>query len=61
MRIWGREFERVACPKCGRPGGTWDQIRYYAKVHGWDEATMSLCDACKRAETAKTFFGLMRL
>ncbi len=61
VRIWGREFEKVACPKCGRLGGTRDQIAFYAKRHGWDEATMSLCDACKRAETSMTFFGLMRL
>ncbi len=61
VRIWGREFEKVACPKCGRLGGTREQVAYYAKRYGWDEATMALCDACKRAETAKTFFGLMKL
>ncbi len=61
VKIWGRAFERVACPGCGAPGGTREQIAWYAKRYGWDEATMSLCDACKRAETSRVFFGLMRL
>lgn len=61
VRVWGREFERVACRKCGRAGATREQIAWYAKRHGWDEATLSLCEACKRAETARVFFGLMRL
>ncbi|MBI4617854.1 MAG: (2Fe-2S)-binding protein [Planctomycetes bacterium] len=59
--IWGRSFERVPCPGCGKPGATAEQIAYYVKTYGWEEETLVLCDACKRAKTTRTFFGLMRM
>jgi NADH dehydrogenase/NADH:ubiquinone oxidoreductase subunit G len=56
-RIWGRVFEMQRCTKCGASVVTLAQVEW-AKKHGLAGRDYELCDACKRAELARTFAGL---
>ena len=56
--IWGRRFEMVRCPHCGRAHITKEQATFYAGRGGVPESYFLACDACKRKQMAKTFTTL---
>ena len=49
--IWGRDFDLVACPQCGRPVGTPEELRR-AGVEN------PLCPSCRRLNYSKSLMGL---
>ena len=56
--IWGKDFEMVRCPSCGRAQITREQSAYYAGRNGVPASYFESCDACKRKEQAATFAKL---
>lgn len=53
--IWGRTFELITCPKCGRAHITKEEGEYFSKKQGVPYEDFLLCDACKREKYAKKF------
>jgi len=57
--IWGKEFEMLRCPDCGKAVITKDQAAFHARNNA--EATevpeewFQYCDACKRKQQAARF------
>lgn len=47
-KIWGRTFERVACPVCGKPYLPKEQVEFEAKKTGLPEELFSTCPDCKK-------------
>lgn len=47
-QIWGKEFEMLRCPDCGRAHITKAQAEYFAKKSGVPVSYFGLCDVCKR-------------
>jgi bidirectional [NiFe] hydrogenase diaphorase subunit len=56
--IWGKTFEMVRCPNCGRAHITKEQGAFYAGRGGVPDSYFATCDVCKRAQMAKTFTSL---
>jgi bidirectional [NiFe] hydrogenase diaphorase subunit len=56
--IWGKTFEMLRCPQCGRAHVTAEQAHHWAGKGGVPESYFTLCDACKRKEMAATFARL---
>ncbi len=56
--IWGKAFEMVRCPKCGKAHITKAQADFYAGRNGVPRSYFETCDACKRQEMARTFSKL---
>jgi bidirectional [NiFe] hydrogenase diaphorase subunit len=52
--IWGKRFSMLRCKHCGRAQVTVEEAAYFAKKMGVSHSYFELCDACKRAELAKT-------
>ncbi len=48
--IWGRTFDLVLCPECGKPIGTPEQIAYAAKLT--DTEPQTLCTECRTKQLA---------
>lgn len=53
-KIWGREFEVVACEGCGQPLMTVEERAHEAERSGLPEDFFTKCPACKKRETAET-------
>ncbi len=53
--IWGKSFEMLRCPTCGRAHITVEQARHFAGHGGVSEDYFTTCDACKRKQMAGTF------
>jgi bidirectional [NiFe] hydrogenase diaphorase subunit len=58
-KIWGREFELLACKKCGKTTITRELADYLIKNRDIPEGYFDTCDDCKRADTAKTMGELV--
>lgn len=56
--IWGKTFEMVRCPTCGRSHITRDQAAFFAGRGGVPERYFETCDACKRKQMSTTFAEL---
>ena len=56
--IWGKEFEMVRCPRCGRAHITKEQAAYYGGKNGVPASYFEVCDACKRKDMAGQFTRL---
>ena len=52
-RIWHRDFEMVACTKCGRSYITVEQMRHHVERTHLDESYFELCDECSRRAVAE--------
>jgi len=59
--IWGKTFQMLRCPACGRAHITVEQARHFAGKGGVSESYFTLCDACKRAHMAATFQRLQQV
>ncbi len=53
-RIWGKDFEMLRCPRCGRAHITVAQADFFAGKNGVPRSYFETCDACKRKELAAT-------
>ncbi|MBW2263487.1 MAG: 4Fe-4S dicluster domain-containing protein, partial [Deltaproteobacteria bacterium] len=51
-RIWHRDFEMVACTKCGRSYITVEQMHHLVSRTDLDESYFELCDECSRRAVA---------
>jgi len=58
--IWGKTFDMVRCPTCGRAHITKEQAAFEARRGKVPESYFEYCDACKRKKTAQTIDGLSR-
>ncbi|MBM4398029.1 MAG: hypothetical protein FJ087_20370, partial [Deltaproteobacteria bacterium] len=56
--IWGRTFEMLRCPRCGRAHVTGEQARFWERTRGVPAGWMETCDTCKRAGLAATAASL---
>lgn len=52
--IWNKSFEMVACPECGKPFATREQLQY-AAARSQGLAESRLCEKCRRLETARNW------
>jgi NADH dehydrogenase/NADH:ubiquinone oxidoreductase subunit G len=57
-RIWDSDFEMLRCSECGRAHITVAQADHFAARSGVPRSYFETCDACKRAQQARTFAGL---
>lgn len=53
--IWGKTFQMLRCPSCGRAHITVEQARHFAGKGGVSERYFTTCDVCKRKQMAATF------
>ncbi len=53
--IWGKTFQMLRCPTCGRAHVTIEQARHFSGEGGVSESYFTNCDACKRKQMAATF------
>jgi bidirectional [NiFe] hydrogenase diaphorase subunit len=58
-RIWGRTFERLACPVCGRPTLTREHAAHLAQRTGLPEETFHGCERCRREQAGQRFLDLV--
>ncbi|NOZ02651.1 MAG: 2Fe-2S iron-sulfur cluster binding domain-containing protein [Deltaproteobacteria bacterium] len=58
--IWGKTFEMLRCPECGRAHITREQAAFEARRNKVPESYFEYCDECKRKKTAGTIRGLSR-
>jgi bidirectional [NiFe] hydrogenase diaphorase subunit len=58
-RIWGRSFERLPCPVCGRPTLAREHIAHLARRSGLPEETFHGCDRCRRQQAGRQFLALV--
>jgi bidirectional [NiFe] hydrogenase diaphorase subunit len=56
--IWGKRFEMLRCPECGRAHITRDEAAFFAGRHDVPAAYFDACDACKRRHDLDTFARL---
>jgi NADH dehydrogenase/NADH:ubiquinone oxidoreductase subunit G len=56
--IWGKTFDMVRCPRCGRSHITREEAEHFARRSGVPAAYFDLCDACKRTDMARQFVKL---
>jgi len=56
--IWGRTFEMLQCPSCGRSHITKEQAAFEERRGKVPKSYFEYCDECKRKHTARTFEGL---
>ena len=56
--IWGKDFEMVRCPHCGRAHITKEQSAFYGGRNGVPASYFETCDACKRKQMARSFESL---
>jgi bidirectional [NiFe] hydrogenase diaphorase subunit len=56
--IWGKTFDMLRCPQCGKGHITVAQAEHFARRSGVPEGYFEICDACKRKQMAKTFSKL---
>lgn len=59
--IWGKTFQMLRCPACGRAHITLEQARHFAGKGGVREDYFTLCDVCKRKQMAVTFQRLQAM
>ncbi len=52
--IWGKAFEMLRCPSCGRAHITVAQADHWAGTNGVPRTYFETCDACKRRGVAAT-------
>jgi bidirectional [NiFe] hydrogenase diaphorase subunit len=50
--IWGRSFEMLRCPTCGRAHITREQADHWADTNDVPASYFASCDACKRKQLA---------
>ncbi|MDR3239599.1 MAG: (2Fe-2S)-binding protein [Clostridiales bacterium] len=51
--IWGKSFELVRCPACGKPFATREELAFLAKKFALPPEFKGLCRECQRKETVK--------
>jgi len=56
--IWGKTFEMLRCPRCGRAHVTVEQADHFAGRGNVPRTYFETCDACKRKQMAGTFTAL---
>lgn len=54
-KIWNIDFEVRRCPKCGKPMGTPQQLKHFAKEAGLDDSYFELCNDCTNREAADKY------
>ncbi|MGE5235890.1 MAG: 2Fe-2S iron-sulfur cluster-binding protein [Acidobacteriota bacterium] len=56
--IWGKSFEMLRCPHCGRAHITKEQAAFHGGRNGVPGSYFEVCDTCKRKQMAVTFASL---
>ncbi len=54
-KIWGRQFKKVLCSRCGAPLVTEAQRDHLVERRGFADDYFELCDTCKRTAQAAHF------
>ncbi len=57
--IWNKDFELIACSKCGKTTITREFADYLAEKRDLPREYFDVCDECKRRETAEKMGGLV--
>lgn len=54
-RIWGKEFDLVKCPRCGRHFSTREQLEYVSNKLEDKEENPGMCEDCRRKSYTEKF------
>ena len=57
-KIWGIDFTVAKCPECGKPMGTPEQLKHFAKTSGLGDSYFEICGECQNKHTADRYASI---